>query len=62
MSTDVPFGGVGNSGYGRFHGFEGFKAFSNSKNVVQKPALNVFPFNTAYPPFTKRKQLIIGIL
>jgi len=25
MNADMPFGGVGMSGYGRYHGIEGFK-------------------------------------
>jgi len=29
VNSDLPFGGVGNSGMGRLHGYEGFKSFSN---------------------------------
>lgn len=29
VNPNLPFGGVGQSGYGRYHGIEGFKAFSN---------------------------------
>lgn len=38
------FGGVGASGYGRYGGYEGFKAFSNPKSVMNKPALNIYPW------------------
>ncbi len=55
MNADMPFGGVGMSGYGRYHGIEGFRQFSNSKGVMHKPELNVFPFSVAFPPFTKPK-------
>jgi coniferyl-aldehyde dehydrogenase len=34
MNADMPFGGVGMSGYGRYHGIEGFKQFSNTKGVM----------------------------
>jgi aldehyde dehydrogenase (NAD+) len=44
-NPNLPFGGVGNSGYGKLHGFEGFKSFSNAKSILTKPALNVFPYN-----------------
>jgi aldehyde dehydrogenase (NAD+) len=54
-NSDMPFGGVGMSGYGRYHGFEGFKAFSNCKSVMHKPPLNIFPYNQAYPPYTKTR-------
>ncbi len=46
---DLPFGGVGESGMGRYLGFEGFKAFSNAKAVVQRPWMDVSKFLA--PPF-----------
>jgi acyl-CoA reductase-like NAD-dependent aldehyde dehydrogenase len=54
-NSDLPFGGVGMSGYGRYHGFEGFKAFSNCKGVMHKPPLNMFPYDMGYPPYTPMK-------
>ena len=63
LNTDLPFGGVGNSGYGRYHGISGFKTFSNMKSVLVKPPLDVFPFNMVFPPYTEsRKNLIVTIL
>ena len=63
LNTDLPFGGVGNSGYGRYHGISGFKTFSNMKSVLVKPPLDVFPFNMVFPPYTEdRKDLIVTIL
>jgi acyl-CoA reductase-like NAD-dependent aldehyde dehydrogenase len=35
-NLDLPFGGVGQSGYGRYHGYEGFKSFSNMKSMLIK--------------------------
>ncbi|WP_295899166.1 coniferyl aldehyde dehydrogenase [uncultured Vibrio sp.] len=35
---DAPFGGSGESGMGRYHGIEGFKAFSNNKTVLKTPS------------------------
>lgn len=40
----MPFGGVGYSGSGRYHGISGFKAFSNAKSVLIKPTTNFAPF------------------
>jgi len=51
-NPNLPFGGVGYSGYGRYHGYEGFKAFSNQKSVFSKPSLNFYPYTKIYPPFT----------
>jgi aldehyde dehydrogenase (NAD+) len=54
-NPNLPFGGVGASGYGRTHGFEGFKCFSNQKSVMTKASLNFYPYNKVLPPFTKDK-------
>jgi NAD-dependent aldehyde dehydrogenases len=35
-NPNLPFGGVGASGYGKYHGFHGFKAFSNEKAVLHQ--------------------------
>ena len=36
MQHDLPFGGVGNSGSGRYHGIEGFRRFSNPRAVYEQ--------------------------
>lgn len=58
----MPFGGVGYSGYGRLHGIEGFKAFSNSKSILVKPPLKMYPYNMIYPPYTPEKIKFIKFL
>lgn len=40
MVDDIPFGGVGPSGIGHYHGKEGFDTFSNLKGVVSKGRIN----------------------
>ena len=37
---DMPFGGVGTSGMGHYHGEEGFRTFSNAKGVFAKQRIN----------------------
>ena len=50
-SSHLPFGGVGMSGMGRYHGLAGFDLFSNLKSVVhQWPTLDL-PLR--YPPYGK---------
>jgi len=40
MADDIPFGGVGPSGMGHYHGKEGFETFSNMRSVVAKGRVN----------------------
>lgn len=46
---NLPFGGVGHSGMGRYHGRESFLAFSNRRAVVTTPAWIDLPLK--YAPF-----------
>ncbi|MEO8933610.1 MAG: aldehyde dehydrogenase [Xanthomarina sp.] len=46
---NLPFGGVGNSGIGKYHGKESFLAFSNTRAVVTTPTWIDLPFK--YAPF-----------
>jgi len=55
INADLPFGGVGASGYGRYHGKWGFRSFSNQKSLLIKPPLDCFPFNQVYPPYTPQQ-------
>ncbi|WP_293228662.1 coniferyl aldehyde dehydrogenase [Paludibacterium sp.] len=40
IQDDLPFGGVGPSGMGHYHGYEGFLTFSKLKPVYRQPRLN----------------------
>lgn len=54
---DLPFGGVGASGQGRYHGRSGFEALSNMKPVLRK---GFFPeISIMYPPYTKLKTKVL---
>ena len=46
---DLPFGGVGPSGMGQYHGHEGFLTFSNAKAVLTKGRTN--STQLMYPPY-----------
>jgi aldehyde dehydrogenase (NAD+) len=50
-SAAMPFGGVGESGMGRYHGRRGFEFFSNIKSVLHQSAAVDVPFR--YPPFSE---------
>jgi len=40
IAEDLPFGGIGESGMGHYHGYEGFLTFSHKKAVFERPRLN----------------------
>lgn len=48
-NENIPFGGVGNSGLGQYHGEESFKAFSHIRSVVTTPTWLDLPFR--YMPY-----------
>lgn len=49
-SEYLPFGGVGGSGYGRYHGKYGFDCMSNLKSCLIKKPTDYYPFNQMMPP------------
>jgi len=51
LFPELPFGGVGNSGMGKYHGRWGFEAFSNARGVLYHSA-KLDP-GVRYPPYTK---------
>ena len=56
LIPNLPFGGVGLSGMGKFHGEEGFKTFSNQKTVTKKS--NFLDINLRYPPYDNLSKII----
>jgi aldehyde dehydrogenase (NAD+) len=48
VGQNLPFGGVGDSGMGRYHGQAGFECFSHERTVVRRPTS--FDFRFRYPP------------
>ncbi|MDG9922515.1 MULTISPECIES: coniferyl aldehyde dehydrogenase [unclassified Pseudomonas] len=54
---DMPFGGIGPSGMGHYHGHEGFLTFSKAKGVLIKQRFNAARF--IYPPYGTAIQKLI---
>ncbi|MDE2597490.1 MAG: coniferyl aldehyde dehydrogenase [Sphingomonadales bacterium] len=48
---DLPFGGVGPSGMGAYHGPEGFKAFSHARAIYRQPRWDVAGLAGIKPPY-----------
>ena len=59
-STYLPFGGVGNSGIGSYHGKASFDTFSHRKSVLKRGTFMELPFRFA--PYNDKLKLIKKIL
>lgn len=53
----LPFGGVGASGMGAYHGEEGFRTFSHVKPVLMRGGVSLLPW--LYPPFGRRAERLL---
>jgi len=49
VNHDAPFGGIGNSGMGNYHGVEGFRELSHARTVFKRHRF--FPIDLFYPPY-----------
>jgi coniferyl-aldehyde dehydrogenase len=58
VQDDLPFGGVGLSGFGAYHGIEGFRAFSHQKAVFDKGRWNGSAL--LQPPFGRLTNSILS--
>ena len=58
---NLPFGGIGNSGFGRCHGEFGFKELSNKKSIF-KQFMPFSPTDILIPPYNSFKQKIINLI
>ncbi len=57
---DMPFGGVGPSGMGNYHGFEGFKTFSHARSVFRQGAVNLAKLAGTLPPYGEKIEKILS--
>jgi coniferyl-aldehyde dehydrogenase len=61
LQEDLPFGGVGSSGMGAYHGREGFRTFSHRKPVFQQATFNTS--RLIQPPYGKLvERMIAGLM
>lgn len=59
-NNKLPFGGVGSSGLGRYHGKASFETFSYQKSIVTKSTL--LDINLRYPPYKEKFRLLKKIM
>lgn len=58
-TSRMGFGGVGNSGMGRYHGKDSFDTFSHQKSIVKKSALLDLPVR--YAPYTPARDRLLRL-
>ncbi|MCP5061487.1 MAG: aldehyde dehydrogenase family protein [Ignavibacteriae bacterium] len=59
-NNNLPFGGIGDSGIGSYHGEYGFKTFSHYKSIIDKPSWG--EPNLKYSPHSLKKLKLIKLL
>lgn len=59
-NSRLPFGGVGSSGMGSYHGKTGFDTFSHFKSILKKSNLIELPIK--YPPYSKFKLKLLKFI
>ena len=63
QQKDLPFGGVGPSGMGRYHSFDGFKNFSNPRAVFKDVSFKLDrAFNDIRPPYKNGFEKLVKSL
>jgi aldehyde dehydrogenase (NAD+) len=53
-NADLPFGGIGESGVGNYHGEFGFRTFSHERAVLRQGPLSFL--RTMFPPYTEKAR------
>ena len=56
VAEDLPFGGIGPSGMGSYHGFDGFRTFSHAKAVYRQPKLDLAGLAGLKPPYSDKTR------
>ena len=59
-TSEMPFGGVGESGMGGYHGKDGFEAFSHTKSIVDKKTWMDLPMR--YQPYKKLYEKMLKLV
>jgi acyl-CoA reductase-like NAD-dependent aldehyde dehydrogenase len=63
LQNDLPFGGLGGSGYGAYHGREGFDAMSHLRPVMyQRPIFGRTGVQMLYPPYNNIADVLLKVM
>lgn len=59
--VDAPFGGIGNSGTGSYHGFYSFRSFTHERTTIEQALWNDVVLKSRYPPYTDNNADLIEV-
>jgi aldehyde dehydrogenase (NAD+) len=59
-NPNIPFGGVGESGQGSYHGWYGFRTFSHERTVMKQGRIGFW--NNLYPPYGPKMRRILDVV
>lgn len=57
---ELPFGGIGPSGMGAYHGEVGFQTFSHARSIYKQPKIDVAGLGGVKPPYGKRTRATVA--
>lgn len=58
--ANAPFGGVGTSGTGAYHGYFSFRAFSHERTTMEQDLNKDFALKVRYPPYEEKKDKVVA--
>lgn len=58
--ANAPFGGIGQSGQGAYHGFYSFRAFTHERTTMEQNLKMDFTLKVRYPPYEEKKDNVLG--
>ena len=62
LAEELPFGGVGASGMGAYHGEQGFRQFSHGRAVLRQTGLDLAGLTGLRPPYGRRLAASLSYL
>lgn len=62
LESSLPFGGVGGSGMGSYHGIKSFDTFSYERSLMIKSSGLEMVMKARYPPYNDDKKLMFALL
>jgi aldehyde dehydrogenase (NAD+) len=59
LEYSLPFGGIGNSGVGNYHGHRSFRTFTHERGILQKKQQMEFLNKVRYPPYNSTRDAVL---